>query len=123
MKKLAAAAACTVIMAAVSGPALAQTQTAPPVEPEMKLSQAECQALWTKADASQSGRLSSAQAQPYVTDFTAVDADGDMQITSSEFLQGCQKGFVSDSASTGAGSGSSGSSGSPDGSSGGMAPQ
>jgi hypothetical protein len=103
MKKLAAATVCAALAAAVSGPALAQT-----ADSEMRLSQAECQALWEKADASQSGALTSAQAKPYVMDFKTADANGDAKLTSSEFLQACQKGIVSDSASTGSGAGSAG---------------
>lgn len=104
MRKLAAASVCALLAAAVSSPAFAQTSEGA----TMKLSQAECQALWEKADASQGGALSSAQARPYVTNFKAADSDGNMKLTSSEFLQACQKGHVQDSASTGAGSGSSG---------------
>ena len=104
MKKL-----CTASMAALltigGGYAFAQTSTG-----GTQMSRADCQAIWGKADASGKGSLSATQAQSYVTDFKSVDANADGKLSSAEFLNGCQKGLVSDSASSGAGSGSSGSS-------------
>ena len=74
----------------------------------MKLTENECQNLWSQADSAQSGSLTSTQAQPYVTNFKAVDANGDKKISSGEFLSGCKKGLVQSSASSGSSSGSSG---------------
>jgi hypothetical protein len=72
------------------------------------MSKAECQSIWGRADAGAAGSISSAQAQSYVSDFDKVDANADGMLTSAEFLSGCQKGLVHDSASTGASEGSSG---------------
>jgi hypothetical protein len=74
----------------------------------MKLSQAECQSLWNQADAAKSGSLSQAQAQPYVKNFSAVDANRDGKISRAEFDQGCTAGHVESSAGTGAGTGTKG---------------
>ncbi len=76
----------------------------------VKLSKADCQGIWSKADAAQANSLSMTQAQPYVTNFKAVDTNADSKISGEEFLAGCEKGLAHDSASTGASSGSSGSS-------------
>jgi hypothetical protein len=54
----------------------------------------DCTALWKEADASVSGALTKAQAQPYVTDFSAVDIDKDGIISNTEFLTGCSTGQV-----------------------------
>lgn len=84
-----------------------------------QLTQAECQAVWSKAGgATATGGLSSSEAQAYVSSFTAADTNKDGKLSNAEFTAACQKGLVHDSATTGAGSGSStpGSSGSTSGS-------
>lgn len=77
---------------------------------DVKLSKAECQALWGRADSTGGGSLASAQAQSYVSDFSKVDKNGDGKLTKSEFVFGCKKGLVHDAASTGPSEGASGSS-------------
>lgn len=108
MKKL-----CTAGIAAllVTSSGFAVAQQAPGAN--VKLSKAECQGIWGRADSAGSGSLSNAQAQGYVTNFTAVDANADGKLSSAEFLSGCQKGLAHDSASSGAGEGTSGSSATP----------
>lgn len=54
----------------------------------------DCMALWNEADASASGALTKQQAQPFVTDFTAVDTDKDGKISNAEFMVGCSAGQV-----------------------------
>ncbi len=93
-----------------SGLAVAGTANAQSASENIKLSQAECQVLWKQADSSAAGSLSMAQAQPFVSNFKSVDANGDGKLSSSEFTKGCDAGHVRSSASTGAGAGSSGSS-------------
>ena len=110
MTKLTTAATLAAFIVAGAGTVWAQQAPAPggPAAPPVKLTAAECQAIWNKADAAKSGSLSMAQAQPYVTDFKAVDSNGDSKLSASEFQAGCLKGQAHDSASTGAGSGSTG---------------
>jgi hypothetical protein len=72
----------------------------------MKMTQAECAALWNRVDANKAGSLTEAQAKPYVTDFKALDTNGDNKLSQSEFQAGCDKGLVHSTASTGAGTGS-----------------
>jgi hypothetical protein len=74
----------------------------------MKMTQAECQSLWNRADAGKSGSVSEAQAKAYVTDFKAVDANSDGKLSQTEFQAGCDKGQVHSSATTGPGSGTGG---------------
>jgi len=74
----------------------------------MRMSEAECQAVWSHADASHAGSLTQAQAQPYISDFKAADTNNDGKLTSSEFLAACSKGLVHSSATTGSGSGTTG---------------
>ena len=76
----------------------------------MKLSEAQCSALWNQANPSQGKSLSHSQAQPYVTDFKSVDTDNDGTISQTEFMTGCSNGHVKGSASSGTSSGSTGSS-------------
>lgn len=101
MKKL-----CTASMAALliatGGTAFAQSETG------MQMSQAECQNIWSRADSAGSGTLTPAQADEFVSNFAAADADGDGALNSSEFLAACQQGLVSDSSATGAGEGTQG---------------
>lgn len=90
----------------MGGLAYAQTKTPAP----MKMTQAECQALWSRLDASKSGSVSEAQAKSYVTDFKGIDSNNDGKLSQTEFQAGCDKGQVHGSATTGSGSGTNGSS-------------
>lgn len=72
-----------------------------------KLAQAECDALWMKAGATD-GKLSESAASAYVTDFKAVNPDGDTTLEQDEFRAACEKGMIKSSASTGASEGTSG---------------
>ena len=107
MTKIGLAAGLAVLIG-MSGTAIAQDAAK-----ATKLSNADCQGIWSKADSSGAGSLSSAQAQPFVTNFKSVDANSDGKLSSDEFLAGCQKGLARDSASSGTSSGASGSEKSP----------
>lgn len=97
------------IIAAASAVALAGTAgMASAAAPNQQLSQAECQSIWQKADSSNSGSLTMTQAQPYVTDFKAVDTNSDGKLSRSEFDSACTQGKVHSTASSGAASGASG---------------
>lgn len=74
------------------------------------MSSAECQAAWKKLDSGNTGSVSMAQAQGHVTDFKKVDANGDGKLSSTEFMNGCSQGMVSDTASSGAATGNTGTS-------------
>lgn len=92
-----------------AGAAFAQTSTAPgtmkDAAPAQKMSQAECQSMFSKADTGQSGSLTSAQAQPYVTSMSSVDTNADGKLSQAEFMQACNAGAIKGSASTGAATG------------------
>jgi hypothetical protein len=74
-----------------------------------KLSQAECDSLWSQANPTGAATIAEAQAQPYVSDFKAANPDNDGSLDAKEFRAACSKGLVSGTASSGASSGSSGS--------------
>ena len=93
-------------VALLSAPCLA----AEPSSSSMKLTQAQCGTLWNQANFSKGQTLSQSQAQPFVSDFKSVDTDSDGSISQTEFMTGCNNGYVKGSASSGASSGSSGSS-------------
>ena len=88
------------------GISMATAQTATPPAPKMEMTQAQCQAMWTKMDATKAGNLTEAQTSGSITDFKAADSNGDGKLSSAEFLAACQRGIVRDTATTGAGSGS-----------------
>jgi hypothetical protein len=94
--------------ALLTAPAMAQTKNAP--SGAIKLTQAQCTSLWSKIDSSRSGSVTQAAARPYVTDFKAIDSNSDGKLSRAEFMAGCNKGLVHDSASTGSGTGTMGSS-------------
>lgn len=93
--------------AVASGVAVASSAYA--ASDTVKLSQADCQTVWKQASQGQAS-LSQKQAQPYVTDFKSVDANGDGMLSSAEWMNGCNAGAVKTGAGTGAASGTSGSS-------------
>ena len=64
---------------------------------EMKMTQAQCESLWNRADSSQTGSLTQAQAQAYVTDFKAANTSNSGRLTKSEFMTACGKGMVHNS--------------------------
>ena len=105
MKKLITVAAASVVL--LAAPAWAQTSSQK--SGSMKLSQAECTAIWNKLDPSKSGSVSQTAARSYVTDFGSVDTNSDQKLSQTEFQAGCNAGKVHDTASTGAGSGTTGS--------------
>lgn len=87
---------------------LAFAQEPAPAGGGTQLSGAECLAIWSKADATGQGSLDQSQAQAYVTDFVAVDENGDGALSQIEFQNGCAKGLVSDSSMSGEGAGTEG---------------
>lgn len=95
----AGAAAVALGMAAMS-PAFAQT----------KLTQAQCETLWTQALAGSSGDLAMNKAKPFVKDFKKADQNSDAKLSQTEWVNACNQGWIQSSASTGAGSGASGTS-------------
>lgn len=97
-------------LALVSATAV-NAQSQKPAGAATKLSQAECESLWSQANPSNAATISQSQAQPFVTDFKAANPDGDGTLDKNEFSKACSMGLVKSSASTGASSGSSGSGG------------
>ena len=107
MRKAIFVGSTAVAFALFGGAAIAQTKSpSSGSSGAMKMSQAECTALWNRVDTSKAGNLSESQLKTYVTDFKAIDTNGDHKVSQSEFQAGCDKGLVHSSASTGAGTGS-----------------
>jgi len=111
VKSFTSVSAAVLFGALLAAPAMAQTTTAP--KGAMKITQAECQSLWNRLDASKSGSVAQAAAQSHVTDFKAVDANNDGKLSQAEFQAGCDKGLVQSGASTGTGTGTSGTDSAP----------
>ena len=63
----------------LGGAAIAQTKS-PSSTDAMKMSQAECAALWNRVDSDKAGNLSESRAKAYVTDFKALDTNGDKEV-------------------------------------------
>ncbi len=61
----------------------------------VKLSKADCQSIWSKADSAQNDSLTSAQAAPFVTNFKAVDSNGDGKLSSCRIHVGMSEGLGS----------------------------
>jgi hypothetical protein len=111
MRYLRSAIASAAIILAGTGAAFAQGAGDPGASTAVKMSKADCQSIWSKADSAQNDSLTSAQAAPFVTNFKAADSNGDGNLSSAEFMSGCQRGLAHDTASSGAGAGTSGESG------------
>lgn len=74
---------------------------------EMKLSQVECESLWSQLSPD-GAPISEAQAGSHVTNFQAANPDGDGTLEKDEFSKACDDGLVKSSAATGAGAGETG---------------
>lgn len=110
MLRLASGTLVVLFGAASMTAAIAQTTKAPgqATQGQMQLTQSECESLWNQADAAGAGALTQTQAQPYVTNFSTVDANTDGRLSRTEFMQGCERGQVQRGATTGAGGGTTG---------------
>jgi len=118
MRKLIAASSIALIAgvtaaAAQSSPSGSSSSGAASSGASVKLTMAQCDAIWEKADVSKSGSLSAEQAKPYISDFKAADTKGNGKLTKAEFQAACSKGIVHDTSSSGSSSGTSGSANSP----------
>jgi hypothetical protein len=74
----------------------------------MQMSSSECTNLWQQANPSNSKGLTESQAKGYVTDFKAVNPDGDTTIDQTEWMNACNKGLITNTSSSGASGGASG---------------
>lgn len=109
MLRLASGTLVVLFGAASMTAAMAQATKSPgQTQGQMQLTQSECESLWNQADAAGAGALTQTQAQPYVTSFASVDANTDGRLSRTEFMQGCERGQVQRSATTGAGGGTTG---------------
>ncbi len=106
IKRIVANSAAVALGLAVLSPAFAQT----PVPSKVKMTQAQCETLWTQAMAGGSGDLAMDKAKPYVKDFTKADKDANTKLSQTEWMDACKQGGVQSSTSTGAGSGAGGTS-------------
>jgi len=107
MRKAILVGSTAIAFAMFGGAAMAQTKSPSSGSTgAMKMSQAECSALWNRIDSTKAGNISESQVKAYVTDFKALDTNGDHKLSQSEFQAGCDKGLVHSTASTGAGTGS-----------------
>ena len=87
----------------------AYAETAAPSD--MKMTQAQCETLWTQALAGATGDVAMDQARPYVKDFKKADKNTDNKLSQVEWMDACNQGWIQSSASTGAGDGTSAASG------------
>jgi hypothetical protein len=93
--------------AASSLAAYAQTEPSAGSAGEMKITQVECEALWSQLSPDGSP-ITEAQAGTHVSDFKAANPDGDTTLEQDEFSKACDSGLVKSSAASGAGAGESG---------------
>lgn len=63
-----------------------------------KVSAADCETLWKKADAGNKGMISEQAASSYISDMKTINADGDTSIEKKEFMAACDHGLIKQSA-------------------------
>lgn len=105
-----------VTMMLCSSHVVAQTNKMNAGRPSAVLQSERCNEIW-KAAAGEGDKLASAQAAPFIVNFSQVDTNGDGALTLAEFEAACGKGMVKDTghaaagsdASTGSSSGAEGS--------------
>ena len=59
-----------------------------------KLSQADCDAVWRKANPSSAATITETEAQQYVSDVAAANPDKDGTLDKMEFTKACEGGLV-----------------------------
>ena len=59
-----------------------------------KLSQADCDAVWRKANPSSAATITETEAQQYVSDVAAANPDMDGTLDKMEFTKACEGGLV-----------------------------
>ena len=59
-----------------------------------KLSQADCDAVWMKANPANAATITESAAQQYVTDVAAANPDKDGTLDKTEFTKACEGGLV-----------------------------
>lgn len=84
-------------MIALSGAAIAQEK--------MKMSEAQCESIWHKANPGNKAKISESEAKAYISDINAVNKDKDGTIERAEFMRACDMGLVKSTATTGGSSG------------------
>lgn len=79
----------------------------------MKMAQAQCQTLWSKANPANKPKISAGQAQPFIADVMAANSNKDGAIDQKEFMAACDNGLMKDpaTANTGSSSGTEGAAG------------
>lgn len=94
------------------GTAVAQTaqpgQTGQAQPGAQRLSQAQCQALWSRVNPSGAANVAQAQMTSYTNSFSQADSNSDGQLSQTEFMSACERGLIQDTATTGAGGGTTG---------------
>lgn len=107
-------AAASLALALGLGTAVAQTQgqTGQPGQAAQpgaqRLSQAQCQALWSRVNPSGGANVAQAQMTSYTNSFAQADTNSDGQLSQTEFMSACERGMIHDTATTGAGGGTTG---------------
>jgi hypothetical protein len=70
-------------------------ESSPPAgRPGEILDAAKCEAIWNTTERDDDGFLTSAKAGPFVTNFHAVDTNGDHKVSLEEFKIGCKDGWI-----------------------------
>ena len=60
----------------------------------VKMEKADCDAAWAKANPSKKEKISAGQAQPFIADVMAANANKDGAIDQAEFTAACDKGLM-----------------------------
>lgn len=77
--------------------AYAETQANAPAD--MKMTDAQCTTIWSKASAGATGDLAMDKAKPFVKDFKMADVNADSKLSAAEWKAACAKGWVMSDAS------------------------
>ena len=81
-------------MAGAGAPVPPIPESSPPSgRPGEILNSAKCEAIWNTTERND-GFLTSEKAAPFVTNFHAVDTNGDHKLSLEEFKVGCQNGWI-----------------------------
>lgn len=79
---------------ALNSPAFAEAAKTDMKPSDMKVTDQQCNTLWSQALGSNTGDLAMDKANPFVKDFSMADKNGDKKLSQTEWTNACKEGWI-----------------------------